>query len=252
MGTNGVNQTTQTQPVYEKTKEKTQNLGKTIGEPKLSEKAQKYYDKLKSKYGNMDFILVSKDMKETAETNAAKYANANKTVVLIDEEKIERMANDEEYRKKYEGIISGATAQLAQIKNSMGASASNVKTYGIKINDGGNASFFAVVDKSIAAQKERIQKKAKEKAEAKKEAAKEAREERLEEARAKKDERADKIDEKNADDYQSSNEEDYVTVWASSVEELMNKINDTIYAAMSDQVETEAEMTIGHHIDFSV
>ena len=226
MGTNGVNQTTQTQSVYEKTKETQKNLGKTVGEPKLSEKAQKYYDKLKSKYGNMDFILVSKDMKQTAEANAAKYANANKTVVLIDEEKIERMANDEEYRKKYEGIISGATAQLEQIKSSMGASVSNVKTYGVKINDGGNASFFAVVDKSLAAQKERIQKKAEEKAAAKKEAAKEAREERL--------------------------EEDYVTVSASSVEELMNKINDTIYAAMSDQVETRAERTIGHNIDFSV
>lgn len=226
MGTNGVNQTTQTQSVYEKTKETQKNLGKTVGEPKLSEKAQKYYDKLKSKYGNMDFILVSKDMKQTAEANAAKYANANKTVVLIDEEKIERMANDEEYRKKYEGIISGATAQLEQIKSSMGASVSNVKTYGVKINDGGNASFFAVVDKSLAAQKERIQKKAEEKAAAKKEAAKEAREERL--------------------------EEDYVTVSASSVEELMNKINDTIYAAMSDQVETKAERTIGHNIDFSV
>ena len=47
-------------------------------------------------------------------------------------------------------------------------------------------------------------------------------------------------------------EEEYVTVSASSVEELMNKINDTIYAAMSDQVETKAERTIGHNIDFSV
>ena len=40
----------------EKTKE-SQNLGKTIGEPKLSKEAQKYYDKLKKKFGNYDFIL---------------------------------------------------------------------------------------------------------------------------------------------------------------------------------------------------
>ena len=44
----------------------------------------------------------SKDMKETAKANAGQYANANKMVVLIDEEKIERMADDESYRKQYE------------------------------------------------------------------------------------------------------------------------------------------------------
>lgn len=250
MGANSVNQAAQTQAaaVYETAGAKAQELGKTIGEPKLSEKAQKYYDKLKSKYGNMDFILVSKDMKATAEANAAQYANANRTVVLIDEEKIERMASDEEYRKKYEGIISGATAQLEQIKNSMGAAASNVKTYGIKINDGGNASFFAVVDKSLQAQKERIQKKAEQKAADKKKAAKEEREERIEAARTK---NHGKTDKKNGTD-KWEDEGDYVTVTASSVEELIKKINDTIYAAMSDNAETEEERKIGQNFDFSI
>ena len=49
----------------------TKNYGKTIGEPKLSDEAAKYYDQLKSKFGNMDFILVSKDMKEQAKAQAA-------------------------------------------------------------------------------------------------------------------------------------------------------------------------------------
>lgn len=53
----------------------------------------------------MDFILVSKDQKANAQANAASYANAGKMVVLIDEEKVERMAADENYRKQYEGII---------------------------------------------------------------------------------------------------------------------------------------------------
>ena len=95
------------------------DLGKTIGDPKLSKEAQKYYEKLKKKYGNYDFILVSKDQKANAQANAAKYANNIKTVVLIDEEKIERMAMDESYRKKYEGILSGATAQLQQLKSAL-------------------------------------------------------------------------------------------------------------------------------------
>lgn len=69
------------------------NYGKTIGNAKLSEEGAKYYQELKKKYSNMDFILVSKDQKANAQANAASYANGNKMVVLIDEEKIERMAD---------------------------------------------------------------------------------------------------------------------------------------------------------------
>ena len=35
--------------IKEKKTKESQNLGKTIGEPKLSKEAQKYYDKLKKK-----------------------------------------------------------------------------------------------------------------------------------------------------------------------------------------------------------
>ena len=87
--------------------------GKTIGSPKLSEKAARYYEQLKSKYSNMDFILVSADQKEQAKSQAGSYANANKMVVLIDEEKIEKMAEDENYRKQYEGIIANAATGLS-------------------------------------------------------------------------------------------------------------------------------------------
>ena len=72
MGTDAVNQVSQTQ-VYEQSSNTSVTAGKTIGEPKLSEKAQKYYESLQKKYGNMDFILVSKDMKETAQAQAGKY-----------------------------------------------------------------------------------------------------------------------------------------------------------------------------------
>lgn len=63
------------------------NYGKTIGNAKLSEEGAKYYQELKKKYSNMDFILVSKEQKANAQANAASYANGNKMVVLIDEEK---------------------------------------------------------------------------------------------------------------------------------------------------------------------
>ena len=82
------------------TKRTDTNYGQTIGQPELSEKAAKYYEQLKKKYGNYDFILVSRDQKENAKANAAKYANGYKTVVLIDEDKIEQMATDEKFRKQ--------------------------------------------------------------------------------------------------------------------------------------------------------
>lgn len=247
MGTGAVGQAAETVAVsaYEqtqstaktdKTTAKSKVSGKTIGEPQLSEKAQKYYDQLKKKYGNMDFILVSKDMKATAQSQAGSYANANKMVVLIDEEKIERMAEDEDYRKKYEGIISGATSQMQQLKSSLTASGAKVKGYGMQVNDGGNTSFFAVIDKSLEAQRKRITKKAEQKAADKKKAQKEEKEKRAEEARAEK---------------QSKSKEDLVTVTASSVEELLNKINDTMFAAMSDNMETEEEKRVGHNFDYS-
>lgn len=141
--------------------------GRTVGNPELSEKAAKYYEQLKSKFGNMEFVLVSKDMKEQAQANASSYANTSKTVVLIDEEKIEKMAEDEKYRSQYEGLISGAAANLNRMQSGLSQNG-GVTSYGIKINDNGTASYFAVIDKSLVAQKERIAKNAEKKAEEKK------------------------------------------------------------------------------------
>lgn len=229
----------------EKAKE-SQNFGKTIGEPKLSKEAQKYYEKLKKKYGNYDFILVSEDQKANAQANAGKYANNIKTVVLIDEDKIERMATDENYRKKYEGILSGASSQLEQLKSSMEKSGTNVKGYGMQVNDGGTTSFFAVLKKSSSDQKARIEKSA-EKKKAEKKAAEKKAEKKRDEARLEKT-KASKTD--NADDADSIDDEETVTISANSIEELMKKISDYTFAERSDSVQTDSEKMVGQHVDF--
>ena len=72
--------------------------GTVVGDVELSDKAREYYDKLKSKFHGMDFILVSKDMKSQVAANASAFGNAYKPVVLIDDEKLEKMANDEAFR----------------------------------------------------------------------------------------------------------------------------------------------------------
>lgn len=226
---------------YSSTSEVT-DYGKTVGEPKLSEEGKKYYEELKKKYSNYDFVLVSEDQKANAQANAAQYANNFKTVVLIDEDKIEKMATDENYRKKYESILSGAQSQLSQLKSSMESSGANVKGYGMQVNDGGNASFFAVLKKSTQAQKERIEKNAENKKAQRKEdekkAARKEKEEKLKEAQSDEDIKA------GADD------EDTITISAGSIEELMKKIDDYYFTERSNYVQTDSEKALGQNIDF--
>lgn len=211
--------------------------GRTIGNPELSEKAQKYYEKLKAKYSNMDFILVSPEQKKEAEKNKGMYASQKELLVLIDSDKIEKMAEDASYRAKYEGILSGATAQMNQMKQELGGSADCVKSFGMTFDDGGNASFFAVVDKSLAKQSERIEKKRAEAKEAKKEAAEKAKEKRAEEKAAEKNE---------------NQKGDYVTVSSSSWEQLLHKVNAILYNSRADSMMTEEEKKVGGGFDFSI
>lgn len=230
-GTTGTGKTSETA----QTRGKTEDYGRTIGQPELSEKAAKYYEQLKKRYGNYDFILVSRDQKENAKANAAKYANGYKTVVLIDEDKIEQMATDEKFRKQYEGILSGAAAQIQQLKTSLQSSGAQVKGFGMQVNDGGTLSFFAVLKKSSAEQKARIEKKA-----AEKKAAKKEKEERL------KDKKSDKV----ADSKEEAGTEDTVTISAGSIEELLSKIETYNFNTRSDSVQTADERQVGQNFDF--
>ena len=230
------------------------SYGRKIGEPKLSKEAAKYYEKLKQKYGNYDFILVSEDQKQNAQANAAKYANSSKTVVLIDEDKIEKMATDENYRKKYEEILSGASAKLQDLKSSMEKSGASVQGYGMRVNDGGTASFFAVLKKSSSDQKARIEKGA-EKKKAQKQAEKKATEKKAAEKKAEKKEHS-KLEKSKSSNSNKTDDIDYaddtetVTITANSIEELMKKIEDYSFAQKSDNVQTAQEKMIGQRVDF--
>lgn len=212
------------------------NYGKMIGQPKLSDKAAKYYEELKKKFSNMDFILVSADQKEAAKAQAGKFANPVKTVVLIDEEKIEKMAEDEAFRAQYEGIIRKASSGLDKMKKSVGSN-SSVRGFGMQVNDNGTTSFFAVVDKSLAVQRERISRRAAEKKEnAKKE-----------EKKAEKEKQAEALEEHRKP---GSADSHCVTVTASSIEELQKKVDDILYSVRSDSLRTDAERMWGQNIDF--
>jgi len=224
---------------------KSKTQGKTVGNPQLSEKGQKYYEELKKKFHNMEFVLVSEDQKEYAKSKAASFANKNKMVVLIDEAKIEKMAEDSSYRAQYESLIEKSAVGFTEMSNSIASTGADVKGYGMQVNDNGTVSYFAVLKKQGEAQSERIaekraEKQAEKKAKAKKEAKAEEKE-RMESARkARKSDKTEKAEE-------SDNE----VITANSLEELIQKLSDHVQALKSDSTLTEGEKLIGQNIDFS-
>lgn len=225
--------------------------GSTIGNVKLSDQAADYLDQLKSKFHNMEFITVSKDMKSQVQQNAAAYGNANKMVVLIDDEKLERMAADESYRKKYEGIIAMSQSKLDAAKNSLASTGASIKNFGMSVDANGKESFFATVEKSQDLQKKRIEKKAAEKKEQKikdkKNAEKRAREERIQKAREEKTEKADSDDK---EEIKSVDDKEYVTFEANSMEELLSKVRMDTYNQVSARVMTDSERMLGTQVDY--
>ncbi len=222
--------------------------GSTIGDVQLSAKAKDYLGKLKSKFHNMEFITVSNDMKAQVQQNAASYGNANKMVVLIDEEKLERMATDESFRKKYEGIIAMSQAKMTQAKMGLSSSGANVKNFGMSVDSNGKEGFFATVGKSSDLQKKRTEKKT-QKLQEKKKADKKAREERLQKVKDKKTDNAD-TDKKGDKTIEDNYDEDYVILEAESMDELLSKAQRYSYNSAADRVMTYSERMVGTKVDY--
>jgi len=222
--------------------------GMTIGDVQLSDKAKDYLGKLQSKFHGMEFITVSKDMKAQVQQNAAAYGNANKMVVLIDEEKLERMATDESFRKKYEGIIASSQSKMMQAKMGLSSSGSNIKNFGMSVDSNGNESFFATVSKSQDYQKKLMEKKAaakkEQKIKEKRKAEKKAQEDRINKA---KENKADKTHDKK--DIEIS-EEEYEIIEANSLDDLLSKAQTYSYNSAVSRVMTDTERSVGTRVDF--
>lgn len=201
----------------------------SIGNPKLSDAASKYYEELKAKYGDMDFILVADDQIETAKEQASNIKSDKSMLVLISASELEEMATNEETRAKNEKLIEDAKAQMPGMLEELKKSGVSVESFGIEIKDG-TATFFAVIDKSLAAQKERLEAK---------------REEKLAEKKATEKEVPDKATKPN-------HKKDLATVTAGTIEELIKKIQDTTYEAKADSVVTAQEKLLGQSIDFTI
>lgn len=212
---------------------KAANTKNTFGNPKLSDSASKYYEELKAKHSDVEFVLVDDKNVATAKEQAANINSNKNMIVLISEDEVEEMAANEDVRTKNEKLIADAKTQMPELLAQLKDSGTEVKSFGMEFNDDGTASYFAVVDKSMAAQKERIENKVEEKRAEKKEAQKESSNAKVE-------------------DNRYGRKENLTTVTASSMEELIRKIKDTMYMAKADTVMTAQEKMIGQSFDLSI
>lgn len=188
-----------------------------IGNPKLSEKAASYYETLKTKYKDADFILVDDAELESAKQKATQLDTKKDMYILISASEVERMVTDDVARKNNEAFIENSIKNMPGYRKELEATGAEIQNFGIEIDNDGNHSFYVVIDKSLDAQKERIE---------------EAREEKKAE--------------------QKKEKKELETLSATTFEELIQKLKDYLYAAKSDQVLTEQEKLVGSHIDFSL
>ena len=139
---------------------KTQSKDKEVN---LSDRAKELLKELKKTYGDIDFIVASYNSDEEADSYLA---NGTKEFsVLIDPEELEKMASDDNVKKKNLGIIEEAREKLSDMKESLGDKKDDVKRLGVSIDKNGTVTYFADLEKMSEKQRERIEKAREEKRE---------------------------------------------------------------------------------------
>ena len=208
-------------------------VGKTT-EDKLSDKAKELLDKLKDKYQDCDFFVGN----SAADLKALSKSANKEFSVMFSSEELEKMASDEKYaEEKLKGMedaismskkISEREGYLTDtgIVNSENGVVNKISFF---VDDNGTTRMFAELEKTTQAQKERIEeakeeKKAARKAEAKKAEAKKAEDSKAEEKKP---------------------ESEKVIIEASSIEELVEKINNFDW-------NTYQNTKVGEKVDYSV
>lgn len=195
----------------------------------LSDKAKALLQELKKTYNNADIYVAEY---ETDEEAAEYLSRGSKDFsILIDPEELERMATDEEVKKKNLNLLDESLGKLGEMKEELKETGreDEVVTLGVNIGKDGQVSYFAELEKSGERTKEFVDKML----EDKKEAAKEA-----------DAEKADKVQDKY--NYEHSKR---ATVSANSVEDLLDKIKNFNW----DNVKEETSIPMpGKNFDFTV
>jgi len=194
--------------------------------PTLSRAAQKLLKELQKTYGNMDFIVADYETEEEAAAYLSRGTSEFSTLFTPDE--LEKMAADESVKEKNLKTLDDAVSKLGEMKEQLGEKGEDVSRVGMILGDDGEVSFFAELEKGSEKQRERIE----EHREEKRDAAREAKKAETEDYRNRPAERPGKR----------------TTVFASSVEELAEKIGQVDW----DNVKEETYGPVGGHFNLTI
>ena len=132
------------------------------GQKTLSKDAQAVLEKLKSKYGNMDFFVADPDSEDEAKEIMSR--GTKEYSVMISSDELEKMAADEDYYNKNINTIDDAVKKSKEINEKFGAESDygkengvGISQIGIKVNADGTTSYFVELEKLSDKQKERIE-----------------------------------------------------------------------------------------------
>lgn len=137
--------------------EKSDGVRNTIGKPEISKETSNYYEQLKAKFADVEFVLVEDEQIGNAKQLASNVRSDKSLIVLVSESELEAMAKDEAVRTKNEQLIADARTQMPEVKEQLNEAGVDVKSFGMEFNEDGTVSYFAVLDKFSEAQKERIE-----------------------------------------------------------------------------------------------
>ncbi|RKI82262.1 hypothetical protein D7V90_11605 [bacterium 1xD42-87] len=191
----------------------------------LSDKAKALLQELKKTYNNADIYVAEY---ETDEEAAEYLSRGSKDFsVLIDPEELERMASDDEVKKKNLNLLDESLGKLSEMKEELKETGreDEVVTLGVNIGKDGQVSYFAELEKSGERTKEFVDKMLEDKKEANAE-------------------KADKVQDKYNFEHSQR-----ATVSANSVEDLLEQIKNFNW----DNVKEETSIPMpGKNFDFTV
>ena len=191
----------------------------------LSDKAKALLQELKKTYNNADIYVAEY---ETDEEAAEYLSRGSKDFsVLIDPEELERMAADDEVKKKNLNLLDESLGKLSEMKEELKETGreDEVVTLGVNMGKDGQVSYFAELEKSGERTKEFVDKMLEDKKEANAE-------------------KADKVQDKYNFEHSKR-----ATVSANSVEELLEQIKNFNW----DNVKEETSIPMpGKNFDFTV
>ena len=196
----------------------------------LSEKAKKLLKELQKTYKNMDFIVADYETDEEAASYLSR--GKNQYSVLLSPEELEKMAADENVKKENLKVLDNAVSKLSEIRDQLGDKGKDISRLGIAIDDNGEVSFFAELEKVSERQRERIEERRESKREEAREAGKKAWKEQ---------------DPWSTGQVSGRDSVKRTTIHASSVEELVEKIGSVNW----DDIQEET-VPAGHRFNFTV